>query len=687
MDALFISQLLIVVGFTGFLGFVGVFIILSMRAKKEQQHAYGQVTSKGFKGKINQFLQKTYKQLLRVPVLNKLLHRVRKRIETLAVYDEYRLRREVMKVMFSILAISIIICLFLAILRPTWLVTVWIFIGLLFISGGLIDFFVHRVEFRLLSQLKEFNGRVRFGFQQTKMVDEAVFEATQHVGPEMKIQSERIHDILVSVEPDKELTKYEEVAPTRFLKVLAGLSLLVKDKGDVVSEKGSAFIRSLSAINQELNNEIQYRSKLSYKLKGLSIITIVPIFLALPIKNWAVVTFPVMQTFYDSRIGFLAEILVYIIAVVCYLLIRKMREVSEVAAPAQVKRFEWEEKLFKKVPVIEKMVSVLSPEQHTKKYAKLTELIKDANSQSTVKHITLHKVLWAIGIFILLLSGMIFAHHKEVNSVLNTFVPETMLAGEITEADIAYQKQVTEFDKDLLTRIKSSDVTVTDDILKRHIATELDLEVNDPQVIATYERIIYKWSVVENSFLKWWELLIIVLITVLATQIPVYNLKFKRYLRYKQMEVEVYQHLVLISSLREFEHMSVHQILEWMERFSVVFKEPIQIAIQDYYSGPDEALEQLSHNVSFEPFQQIVERLKLSLVRISIKESFDDIDMERQFYLEQRKEEQERSIESRGVLGSMIGMAPAASLIFVYLVAPLMYIAIVESSNIMTKIM
>lgn len=663
-----------------------VFFLLQLQKKKQvQQRVLGQSITRG--AYFSTFTQKSYNILLRVPGIKRLVMNVRKRLETMAVYDEYTLRREVMKIIFALFAVLIVAVTLLIIVQPSWVVAFWVLLGLLFGSGILIDFFVYRVDSRLLKQLKEFNNRTRFFYQQTKIVVDSIYNSIQFAGPEMRIQAERIHNILTAVDPNKELAKYDEVAPTRFLKVIASLSHLVNEFGDKVTESGSAYLRSLTAINQELNNEILFRSKMSWQLRSLSTISLIPIFFALPIKNWTTTSFPIMNNFYDSRIGFLIEVFVYFIAVVCYLIIRKMRQISESNYMMHVKRNQWENKLFEKIPFLHRIVTLFSPKPYTKAYFKLKRLIKDANDPHTVDEITLHRFLIGIGVTILLSSGFIYAHVREEHSILNSNVSiSSMLIGSQTEEELIEVQKLTDFDKEIILKIQNSETNVTDESLKKYIAAQMNLEATDDEVLIAYDRIVEKWEVVKNSYFKWWEFLIVLFIAFLTTLTPILNLHYKRNLRFKEMETEVHQLLILISSLREFENMNVYIILSWIERFTLVFKKPVQICLHDYDSGPEEALDHLMENVNFEPFQQLIERLRLALVKISIEEAFDDIDTEREFYLEQRKESQERTIEDKSALGNFIGVVPFACLVILYLVVPIIYVSLTENTKMMQYI-
>ena len=675
------SQLIVAIGLVGFLVFAGYYFYKLQKYKNLQKIALNNNRSTNWSAKFNTFAQKTYNKVMKVPILNKLVLRIRKRIETLAIYDEYTLRREIMKIAFSITAVIAVFVLLLLIIRPDWLVVFWIMLGAIFITGLLIDFFVHRVESKLLKQLKDFNNRVRFFYQQTKRVEDAIYESIPLAGPEMRIQGEKIYEIITSIEPEKELAVYEEVAPSRFLKVIAGLSLLVKEQGDIYNEKGSAFLRGLSAVNQELNNEILYRSKLHYKLKSLSTLALVPIFFALPIKNWAISKFPIMQSFYDSQIGFISEVTVYGTALIVYFIIRKMREVSETVKPIDVKQNFWEQKLLDKIPLLKKIVVIFSPRPYSKKHFKLTQLIKEANSPLKIEWVTLRRMILGISVFLLLISGLIYAHHREEKSTLYTVMPESFLAGPMDEAERAALTERTEFDREVIEKLRNSNEVISEEKMRTYLAQQLGLDPNDPTVITTYNRIAEKWKIVQNAYLKWWELVICLGVAFAASYIPILSLKFQRYLRYKEMEIEVHQHLVLISILREFNTMSVYMVLEWIERFSIVFKKPLQICLIDFDSGQSEALESLKESITFEPFQNIIERLELAIVRISIKEAFNDIDIEREFYIEQRKENQERSITEKGVVGQIISFIPIMVLVFLYLVIPLIYISVVETNN------
>ncbi len=661
-------------------------LYFDMRKRKKEQVLLVGISNNSMAVQFNKIAQNAYNRLLKIPGIRNIILNIRKRVETLAVYDEYRLRTEVMKIVFAIFALTTIIITGLMLIRPALLTAFWVLLGILFLSGVLIDYFVYRVENKMLIQLKEFNNRVRTAYQQTKMVDEAIYDSIQYVGPEMLVQAEHIYNILTHLEPEKELLKYEEVAPTRFLKVIANLSLLVKNQGDKVTDKGSAYLRGLSGLNEELNSETLYRSKLAYQMRSMGPLTLLPMFLALPLKNWTVESFPIVLTFFNSTIGFFTEVVIYAIVLICYLLIRKMKNTTENIHGMNVKEVQWEKALLEKVPLLNKIIVGLTPTPYTKNHFKVQKLLRDANSPLKVEWLTLHRSLITICVLFLLASGFLYAHNRELTSVMNNSMDLLMMSGNPSEDEIELNKKNTDFDKQVIADFKKLSTPPSKEEVEAYIAKRMDLDINNPKVSAAVDRINTKWNVVQNAFFKWWELLISIVVAILASYIPVANLHFKRFLRYKEMDNEVHQLLILISILREFDSMTVHTILEWMERFSIIFREPISITLQDYDSGPEEALDSLNLMVSFEPFQQIIERLKLCVVRISIQEAFEDIDMEREYYMEKRKESQNRALETRKILGDNISLAPLYATVFLYIVIPLVYLAVTKGFEIMSTI-
>lgn len=147
------------------------------------------------------------------------------------------------------------------------------------------------------------------------------------------------------------------------------------------------------------------------------------------------------------------------------------------------------------------------------------------------------------------------------------------------------------------------------------------------------------------------------------------------------MEDEVMQFNTIILMLMKIERVNVEIILEWLERYANIFKEPISRCVNNYESGAWEALEQLKEEVSYGQFIRIVESLQAAVEKIPIPDAFDELDTERDYYQEKRKESNERLIARKGKLGKAIGFAPMVVLFVGYLIVPLVFVGLTSMTD------
>ena len=134
----------------------------------------------------------------------------------------------------------------------------------------------------------------------------------------------------------------------------------------------------------------------------------------------------------------------------------------------------------------------------------------------------------------------------------------------------------------------------------------------------------------------------------------------------------------------KIERVNVEMILEWLERYSNIFREPISKCLNNYESGAWEALEQLKDEIAFPRLEQIIESLQAAVEKIPIAEAFDELDNEREYYQAKREESNEKLIKRKGLIGKVVGFAPMVGLFVGYLIVPLVAIgmsAMTETFN------
>jgi hypothetical protein len=122
-------------------------------------------------------------------------------------------------------------------------------------------------------------------------------------------------------------------------------------------------------------------------------------------------------------------------------------------------------------------------------------------------------------------------------------------------------------------------------------------------------------------------------------------------------------------------------MLEWLERFSNIFKEPLSTCLNNYESGAWQALEQLKEDAPFKPFVRLVESFQSAAENIPIKDAFDELETERNFFQERRKETNERLIAKKARIGKLLGFAPMVTLFVGYLILPLLWVSVRDMAS------
>ena len=241
--------------------------------------------------------------------------------------------------------------------------------------------------------------------------------------------------------------------------------------------------------------------------------------------------------------------------------------------------------------------------------------------------------------------------------------------------------EVTEQDNILLDQFRGR-MDVQDDEISRAVR-RLDYYENatDEEVQVVVDRVKEKLAVINSEYLQWFEILLSFVFAVIAYMAPIWILMFQVKMRQLEMEDEVMQFQTIILMLMTIERVNVEIILEWLERYSNIFRAPITKCVNNYEAGAWEALEEMKEDVSYQPLIRIIESLQAAVEKIPITDAFDELDSERDYYREKRKESNERLISRKGMIGKVIGFAPLVCLFVGYLIVPLVFIGLTSMTT------
>lgn len=618
--------------------------------------------------------QKLYLIYKKIPFVNRYLRKLRRRLEIINLEDEYLIRMQSAQILTKALLVIIpaTITIIMLTKNDTMLMAI-LLIFEIFIIESFMSGMVDKIDNKILKQQINFFAEIRHAYHEYNMVEEAIYQVSQNDEVEISRQGERIYEILVSDEPEEELEKYYDIAPNPYLKEFAGLSYLTKEFGDREVDGASLYLKNLNNITQEMQLEILKREKLDYVFQSLSFIAAAPIVLIEPIKNWAVSQFSFTSQFYDGKLGLIIQMLLIVITFVCYMLVRKIKDNRITNGMGETEK-PWQAKIYNNA-FCKKVIDLFLPKDGTKEKRKLTQLMKDAASKQKIETLFVNRVAFAILGFVIAFVLFMQMHNLAVDYVYTQPVGDLDIIGQMSEQDAKKGMKITENDNLYLKKYRGSMVSVTQkDLIKELKKDKFYADASDEVISEAATRIIGKLEIINKEFLQWYEILLAILAAVVAFYGPVFMLHFQKRMRNMEMEDEVMQFQTIIMMLMKIERVNVEIILEWIERYSNIFREPITKCVNNYESGAWEALEELKNDVSYLPFIRIIESLQAAVEKIPIADAFDELDTERAYYQEKRKDSNERLISKKGMIGKGIGFAPMIVLFVGYLIVPLVII-------------
>ena len=626
--------------------------------------------------------QKLYVRYLKLPFLRRYLLKIRRRLEIINIDDEFLTRLQTSKIISKALLIIIPVTLIVILMtKSNLLIMIIILIFELFIIDSLVDGMVDKLDNNLLIQQVDFFAAMRHSYHETNMVGEAIYQTAQddeHI--EISRQAERIYNILNSEDPETELEKYYDIAPNNYLKEFAGISYLTQEFGDRKVDGTSLYLKNLDNITQEMQLEILKRDKLNYTFQSLSIISIIPMVMLEPLKSWALSNFSFTKSFYNGKLGMIVQIVILLVTFICYILIRKLKDNGAVNTKLENNQNPWQAKLYKIKP-IKKFVDLFIPKEGTKERRKLRESLKAAASKQKIEWLYINRLTLTVVVFIASIIMFMLLHNVQINYIYTEPTTEFDLIGEMDDRDYSKAMETTKMHNYFLDMFRGKLDTTQEDIEKAMRKSTYYRDADDTTITSNAEKILEKLQTVNSEYLKWFEILIAMVFAIVGYSAPILMLKFQVIIRKMSMEDEVMQFQTIILMLMRLERVDVEMILEWMERYADIFKEPISRCLNDYESGSWEALENMKEEISFQPLIRIVESLQTAVEKVPIKEAFDELDSDREYYQDKRKEANDRLISKKGMIGRAIGFTPLVGIFVGYLVVPLVVIGLTSMSD------
>lgn len=367
------------------------------------------------------------------------------------------------------------------------------------------------------------------------------------------------------------------------------------------------------------------------------------------------------------------------------MLLRKIKSNGSTDKNTQNTENPWQSKVYKN-PVGKKITNLFLPKKGTKEYINVQKLLKDSASKLKMEWLYINRIALAILTFLVSLFLFYELHATSVKWVYTEPTSEYNLMTGMTGNELAKAEALTQSDNKFLDMFKGNKKAQVTDIQKAMEYSEDYKDATTTEIEKAAKRVYEKLQKINKEYLGWFEVLLSVGFMMVAYMSPIWIMYFQLKMRQMEMEDEVMQFQTIILMLMRIERVNVEIILEWLERYANIFKEPISRCVNNYEAGAWEALEVLKNETNYQLFIRIVESLQAAVEKIPIRDAFDELDSERDYYQAKRRESNDRLISRKGLIGKVIGFVPMVVMFVGYLIIPLVFVGLTSMSNTMSNI-
>lgn len=178
-----------------------------------------------------------------------------------------------------------------------------------------------------------------------------------------------------------------------------------------------------------------------------------------------------------------------------------------------------------------------------------------------------------------------------------------------------------------------------------------------------------RYTKYEGSYIKWQEILIQLIITLLFYNYPYLFITFKYQFLEDYMAEEVMCFRTIITMQVNLIGINIIELLESMEMFSNVFQPSIQVCINSIICDERKALNDLKENESYPPFVRLVDCFLLC-DKTEVSKAFDEVMDDIRHFQEVYSMELEIGMKKKSDIAELISFLPGVFILFFYLIIP-----------------
>lgn len=601
-------------------------------------------------------LYEIYLRLSKYRLTRRYINKIQKKYEIYEMNSKKEVGIKVAKTVLKIWGLSLIMIIISVIISRSWVMFLVVTTMIYIINTWVLYSDIDNSDIKFMNLFSAYLDSISHHFYKYKSVVFTLDESIIMVKEPIRCHIERIIKILNTPgKMDEEITRYNGIAPNIYIKEFLSLCEIVQRRGDQIVNGESQFISNIMRIQENMNKEINNRVKQKHKLAGLTALAVIPMYLLVAIKNWAIGKVPELINYYTSMYGVCLFIFIFLVSIVVFNILNTLKYKN---------RF-----IQREYPLLKKILKLQVVEKGIGNYVfnnygkalRSKKLINEVGETLTVNEYYLERILCSVVTFLVCITVSLSVHQYRKEN-LTTYVNNIVSISNEEEQ----VKQVKDTVINYTNKYKGRNVSV-EEIQDKLVADGVIR--NKVIMTTTAEEIVKRVRKYNNEYFKWYELLTCIGIALMAYHIPYLMLLYKKSIRKMYMQDEVITYQFIICMLMYIERISVKEILEYMEAYSHIFKKSLGDCINNYSAGTIKALEILKENEEFEPFKKIVDNL-IMCDSVGIERAFGEISSSQRIYQEKRQIENDSLIDTKTTVGVVISWMPFLLAFLFYLIIP-----------------
>lgn len=142
--------------------------------------------------------------------------------------------------------------------------------------------------------------------------------------------------------------------------------------------------------------------------------------------------------------------------------------------------------------------------------------------------------------------------------------------------------------------------------------------------------------------------------------------------RNQYCEEEIVRFLSILLILRDIPRITIDSMVAWMEKFAGIFRKEMENIEDNLLYQRNEVFERAKDNTEYPAFERLMDAF-IAVDRIGIASAFSDMEVERKYYIEKHKQENEIRMNQQAAVAKMISFLPLCLVILSELIAPFVW--------------